>query len=231
MIKRAVIFAGGKGKRLRPYTYVVPKPLMPIGKKPILELIIRQLAKIGINHITISIFNNSELFQSIFSKKSFPNVKIDFLDEKKPMGTIGGLKLIKKLPKEFLAMNGDLITDLNFKDFYKFHKKNKSDLTICTKTLQTNIEYGVIKNNKTKNLTKFEEKPIYKYQINLGIYIIKKELVKRISTKKDFGFDKFIEKTKDKKVFIYNSNCKWFDIGREKDLFDAQNFLLKSKKD
>ena len=128
-------------------------------------------------------------------------------------------------------MNGDLITDLNFKDFYKFHKKNKSDLTICTKTLQTNIEYGVIKNNKTKNLTKFEEKPIYKYQINLGIYIIKKELVKRISTKKDFGFDKFIEKTKDKKVFIYNSNCKWFDIGREKDLFDAQNFLLKSKKD
>ena len=70
MIKRAVIFAGGKGKRLRPYTYVVPKPLMPIGKKPILELIIRQLAKIGINHITISIFNNSELFQSIFSKKS-----------------------------------------------------------------------------------------------------------------------------------------------------------------
>ena len=231
MIKRAVIFAGGKGKRLRPYTYVVPKPLMPIGKKPILELIIRQLAKIGINHITISIFNNSELFQSIFSKKSFPNVKIDFLVEKKPMGTIGGLKLIKKLPKEFLAMNGDLITDLNFKDFYKFHKKNKSDLTICTKKLQTNIEYGVVKNNKTKNLTKFEEKPIYKYQINLGIYIIKKELVKRISTKKDFGFDKFIEKTKDKKVFIYNSNCKWFDIGREKDLFDAQNFLLKSKKD
>ena len=231
MIKRAVIFAGGKGKRLRPYTYVVPKPLMPIGQKPILELIIRQLGKIGINHITISIFNNSELFQSIFSKKSFSNIKIDFLVEKKPMGTIGGLRLIKNLPKEFLAMNGDLITNLNFKDFYKFHKKNKSDLTICTKTLKENIEYGVIKNNKKKILTKFEEKPSYKYQINLGIYIIKKDLVKRISTKKDFGFDKLIEKTKDKKVFIYNSNCKWFDIGREKDLFDAQNFLLKSKKD
>ena len=152
MIKRAVIFAGGKGKRLRPYTYVVPKPLIPIGKKPILELIIRQLAKYGINHITISILNNSELFQSIFSKKSFPNVKIDFLVEKKPMGTIGGLKLIKDLPKEFLAMNGDLITDLNFKNFYKFHKSNKSDLTICTKTLKTNIEYGVIKNNKKKIL-------------------------------------------------------------------------------
>tara|TARA_B100001059_G_C17589034_1_gene453677 strand:- start:44 stop:739 length:696 start_codon:yes stop_codon:yes gene_type:complete len=230
MIKRAVIFAGGKGKRLRPYTYVVPKPLMPIGQKPILELIIRQLGKIGINHITISIFNNSELFQSIFSKKSFSNIKIDFLVEKKPMGTIGGLRLIKNLPKEFLAMNGDLITNLNFKDFYKFHKKNKSDLTICTKTLKENIEYGVIKNNKKKILTKFEEKPSYKYQINLGIYIIKKDLVKRISTKKDFGFDKLIKKINDKKVFIYNSNCKWFDIGRKKDLFDAQNFLLKSKK-
>ena len=229
MIKRAVIFAGGKGKRLRPYTYVVPKPLIPIGKKPILELIIRQLAKYGINHITISILNNSELFQSIFSKKSFPNVKIDFLVEKKPMGTIGGLKLIKDLPKEFLAMNGDLITDLNFKNFYKFHKSNKSDLTICTKTLKTNIEYGEIKNNKKKNLTKFEEKPRYKYQINLGIYIIKKELVKRISIKKNFGFDVFVEKTKDKKVFVYNSNCKWFDIGREKDLFEAKNFILKKK--
>lgn len=230
MIKRAIIFAGGKGRRLRPYTYVVPKPLMPIGQKSILELIIRQLAKNGINHITISIFYNSELFQSIFLKKNFPNIKIDFLIEKKPMGTIGSLRLIKNLPKEFLALNGDSITDLNFKDIYRFHKKNKSDLTICTKTLQTNIEYGVIENNKKKNLTKFEEKPSYKYQINLGVYIIKKDLVKKISIKKDFGFDQLIEKIKDKKVFVYNSNCKWFDIGREKDLLEVQNFVLKGKK-
>tara|TARA_B100000575_G_C23107988_1_gene639690 strand:- start:384 stop:1079 length:696 start_codon:yes stop_codon:yes gene_type:complete len=230
MIKRAIIFAGGKGKRLRPYTYVVPKPLIPIGDKPIIELLIRQLSKIGIKHVTISIYNNSELFQSILSNKNFPNLKIDFLVEKKPMGTIGALRLIKNLPNEFLAMNGDLITNLNFKDFYKFHIKNKSDLTLCTKTLKTNIEYGVIRNNKKKSLTKFDEKPNFKYQINLGIYIIKKNLVKRISTKPNFGFDKFIKKVRDKKVFVYNSNCKWFDIGREKDLFEAKNFLFKSKK-
>ena len=122
MLKRAIIFAGGVGKRLRPYTYVVPKPLMPIGEKPILEMIISQLVRNGIKHITISVFKNISLFKSIFSKNNFPNVKIDFLIEKKPMGTIGGLRLIKNLPNEFLAMNGDLLTNLNFRKIYLFHQ-------------------------------------------------------------------------------------------------------------
>ena len=125
MIKRAVLFAGGKGKRLRPYTYIIPKPLMPIGEKPILELIINQLIKYGIKHITITVMNNYDIFKSLLPKNKFKNTKIDFVIEKKPMGTSGALKIIKNLPEEFLAMNGDIITDINFRKLYNFHKKKK----------------------------------------------------------------------------------------------------------
>ncbi len=230
MIKRAVIFAGGKGKRLRPYTHVVPKPLMPIGKKPILELIIEQLVKAGIKHITISVFENINLFKSILRNKKFPKIKIDFLIEKKSLSTAGGLKIIKNLPKEFFAMNGDLITNLNFKNFYNFHKKYNSDLTLCSKTLYSKIEYGVVENDKHLKLLKFTEKPKIKYKVNLGIYIIKRDVIKLIPRNKSFGFDKLIKKIPRKKISVYNSNCKWFDIGREKDLFNAHNFILKNKK-
>lgn len=229
MLKRAIIFAGGKGKRLRPYTYVVPKPLLPIGEKPILEMIINQLQKNGIKHITISIFHNISLFKSIFSKKNFPKIKIDFLVEKKPLGTIGGLKLIKNLPNEFLALNGDLLTNLNFKEMYKFHKKQKSTLTLCSKKIQTNIEYGVLTDNKDGFLIDFIEKPKPEFKINLGIYIINKELIKKIAQNSNFGFDKLIKKINNKKIAVYNTKCKWFDIGREKDLYEAQDYFQKNK--
>ena len=229
MIKRAVIFAGGKGKRLRPYTYIIPKPLMPIGEKPILELIINQLIKCGIKHITITVMNNYNIFKSLLPKNKFKNVKIDFLIENKPMGTSGALKIIKNLPEEFLAMNGDIITDINFRKLYNFHKKKKSDLTMCVKTISSKIEYGAVEIDKKNLLKSFKEKPIIKTNINLGIYIMKKKIIKNIRSSKLFGFDKLIKEISNKKVSVFKSDCRWFDIGREKDLFEAKNFLLKKK--
>lgn len=229
MLKRAVIFAGGKGKRLRPYTYIIPKPLMPIGEKPILELIINKLIKNGINHITISVLKNYDIFKSIFPEKKFSKIKIDFVVEKKPLGTMGALKLIKDLPEEFLAMNGDIITNINYRNLFKFHKKKKSDLTICTKTMSSRVEYGIVKNDKNKYLSDFNEKPKFTYNINLGIYIINKKLIKKIEKSKNFGFDKLVKKIPNNKVAVFNSKCKWFDIGREKDLFEAKNYILKKK--
>ncbi len=229
MIKRAVIFAGGKGKRLRPYTYIIPKPLMPIGEKPILELIINQLIKCGIKHITITVMNNYDIFKSLIPKNKFKNTKIDFVIEKKPMGTSGALKIIKNLPEEFLAMNGDIITDINFRKLYNFHKKKKSDLTMCVKTISSKIEYGAVEIDKKNLLKSFKEKPIIKTNINLGIYIMKKKLIKNIRSSKIFGFDKLIKEISNKKVSVFKSDCRWFDIGREKDLFEAKNFLLKKK--
>ncbi len=229
MIKRAIIFAGGKGKRLRPYTYIIPKPLMPIGEKPILELIINQLIKCGIKHITITVMNNYNIFKSLLPKNKFKNVKIDFLIENKPMGTSGALKIIKNLPEEFLAMNGDIITNINFKKLYNFHKKKKSDLTMCVKTIFSKIEYGAVEIDKKNFLKSFKEKPKIKTNINLGIYIMKKKLIKNIPSSKIFGFDKLIKQISNKKISVFKSDCKWFDIGREKDLFEAKNFLLKKR--
>ncbi len=229
MIKRAIIFAGGKGKRLRPYTYIIPKPLMPIGEKPILELIINQLIKCGIKHITITVMNNYNIFKSLLPKNKFKNVKIDFLIENKPMGTSGALKIIKNLPEEFLAMNGDIITNINFKKLYNFHKKKKSDLTMCVKTISSKIEYGAVEIDKKNFLKSFKEKPKIKTNINLGIYIMKKKLIKNIPSSKIFGFDKLIKQISNKKISVFKSDCKWFDIGREKDLFEAKNFLLKKR--
>lgn len=229
MIKRAIIFAGGKGKRLRPYTYIIPKPLMPIGEKPILELIINQLIKYGIKHITITVMYNYNIFKSLFPKNKFNNVKIDFLIENKPMGTSGALKIIKNLPEEFLAMNGDIITNINFRKLYNFHKKTKSDLTMCVKTISSKIEYGAVEMDKKNFLKSFKEKPIIKTNINLGIYVMKKKLIKNIPSSKIFGFDKLIKQISNKKVSVFKSDCKWFDIGREKDLFEAKNFLLKKR--
>jgi len=229
MIQRAIIFAGGKGKRLRPYTYIIPKPLMPIGEKPIIELIINQLIKCGIKHITITVMDNYDIFKSLLPKKKFKNAKIDFIIEKKPMGTSGALKIIKNLPKEFLAMNGDIITNINFRKLYNFHKKTNSDLTMCVKNISSKIEYGTVEIDNKNYLKKFTEKPTIKTNINLGIYIMKKKLIENINTDKIFGFDKLIKKLSNEKVSVFKSDCKWFDIGREKDLFEAKNFLLRKK--
>ena len=119
MSKRAVILAGGKGARLRPYTVVLPKPLMPIGEFPILEVIIRQLARHGFSHITMAVNHQAEIIKAFFMNGEKWGVKIDYSLEDKPLGTMGPLKLIKDLPDNFLVMNGDILTDLDYADFHE----------------------------------------------------------------------------------------------------------------
>ena len=119
MSKRAIILAGGKGTRLKPYTISLPKPLVPIKDKPILEIIISQLASYGFNHITITINHMADIIKAFFNDGSKWGVKIDYSLEKKPLSTMGPLKLINDLPENFLIMNGDILTDLDFKIFYQ----------------------------------------------------------------------------------------------------------------
>ena len=118
MSKRAIILAGGKGTRLRPYTVVLPKPLMPIGEHPILEVVIRQLISYGFDHITLAVNHQAELIKAFFGDGSKWNIKIDYSLEDQPLGTMGPLKLIKDLPENFLVMNGDILTELKFSEFY-----------------------------------------------------------------------------------------------------------------
>ena len=145
MSKRAIILAGGKGTRLRPYTIALPKPLMPVGDYPILEVVIRQLSDSGFDHITITVNHQAELIKNLFGDGSKWNVKIDYSIEDIPLGTMGPLKLIKNLPKNFLVMNGDILTDLDYSSLYEKHQLENSLFTISSYLRSHKVDYGVLK--------------------------------------------------------------------------------------
>lgn len=223
MIKRAVILAGGKGTRLRPYTVVLPKPLMPIGEYPILEVVIRQLVSHGFNHITLAVNHQAELIKAFFGDGNKWNVKIDYSLEDLPLGTMGPLKLINDLPDNFLVMNGDILTDLNFSKFYEDHVTAKELFTISSFKRDQRIDYGVLDIDNNHQLQGFIEKPINKFEVSMGIYMISNEILNYIPYKSAYGFDNLmLAMLKDKKVINVNMfDGYWLDIGRPDDYMRA----------
>ena len=190
---RAVILAGGKGTRLRPYTYSLPKPLMPVGEEmPILEIILRQLKKNGFEHITIAVNYMAKIFQAFFKDGSDWGLKIDYSVEKKELHTIGPLTLINDLPDDFLVMNGDILTDLNYRNFFEWHRKNKNDISVATFKRITKIDFGVFKFNDNDELIEFLEKPEYKFDVSMGVYIINKEVINSLPKNEPYGFDQLM---------------------------------------
>lgn len=223
MCKRAVILAGGKGTRLRPYTIVMPKPLVPVGEYPVLEIIIRQLAYYGFNHITLSVNHQAELIRAFCGDGKKWGIKIDYSLEDKPMSTMGPLKLIKDLPDDFLVMNGDVLTDLNFSDFFEFHKQNKKIFTISSYKRHEVSEYGVIEQNEVNIMTRFIEKPARNYNVSMGIYMLNKDVLEFIPNETFFGFDHLMYALLENKreVLISNYQGYWLDIGRPDDYQQA----------
>ena len=179
MIKQAIILAGGKGTRLKPFTKNIPKPLMPIGKFTILEIVIRQLKRYGFKHITITVNHQAKLIKAFFGNGKKFNVAIDYVSEKKPLGTMGPLQGVKNLPENFLVMNGDILTDLNFHKLFVNHKKNKNLFSISSYKRNELIDYGLLEINKNNNLKKFIEKPRKIYLVSMGIYILRKNVLMR----------------------------------------------------
>lgn len=223
---RAIILAGGKGTRLRPYTTLIPKPLVPIGEEAIIEIVIRKLKKYGFNHVTLAISNHTKLIKSYLGNGLKYKIKIDYSEEKKELGTFGPLTLINDLPKDFLVMNGDILTDLNLKNFYNFHKKKKNMITISSFKRTQFIDFGIM-NLKDEVLKKFEEKPKINLDVSMGIYCINKSLVSRFKKNRVLGFDQVVFKIlKEKKhnINVFKHNGYWLDIGRAEDYDQANNF-------
>ena len=218
-IKRAIILAGGKGTRLRPYTVVLPKPLMPIGEFPILEVIIRQLVFHGFTHITLSVNHQYEIIKAFFGDGSKWNVNIDYSLENEPLGTMGPLKLINELPDNFLVMNGDILTDLSFTDFYNRHVNDASLFTISSFKREQQVDYGVLNIDNDRYLCGFTEKPSLTYDVSMGIYMVNKDVLKYIPSNINYGFDKLmLELLKNnKKVKVSQFEGYWLDIGRPDD--------------
>jgi NDP-sugar pyrophosphorylase family protein len=219
MQKRAVILAGGKGTRLRPYTVALPKPLVPVGEKPILEIIIRQLINYGFNHITITVNHLAEIIKAFFGDGSKWGVKIDYTYEDKPLSTMGPLTLIRDLPDDFLVMNGDILTDLNFTDFYNFHVSNGNSFSISSFLREEMIDYGVLVVDEHFKLKNFDEKPKYSFLVSMGVYMVNRSVLNSIPPNEYFGFDHLMTDLIKKNQFpvVFPFEGKWLDIGRPDD--------------
>ena len=216
---QAIILAGGKGTRLKPYTTVFPKPLMPIGENPILEIIIKRLKNHNFNNIVIAVGHLSELIQTFFTDGEKWGLNISYSFEDKPLGTAGPLKLIKSLNNDFLVMNGDGLTDINYSDLMDYHKKNGALCTIAMFNNATKIESGVLKFNKNNEITSYIEKPTIYHYFSMGIYAFKKEILDYIPETGYYDFPDLIKKliAHKQKVMGYKFNGYWLDIGITKD--------------
>jgi len=157
MSRRAVILAGGMGTRLRPYTLVLPKPLMPIGEYPILEVIVRQLVRAGFDHITLAVNHQAEIIKAFFQNGERWGIRIDYSLEDQPLGTMGPLRLIQDLPQHFLVMNGDILTDLDYTEFHDDHVREDRIFTISSMRREQKIDYGVLDTDADGLLSGFRE--------------------------------------------------------------------------
>ena len=225
MYKRAVILAGGKGTRLKPYTISLPKPLVPVGEMPIIEIIIRQLAKNGFDHVTITVNHMAEIIRAYCGDGSKWGIKIDYSLEDKPLSTMGPLKLIKDLPENFLVMNGDVLTDLNFEEFYHEHVNKNSIFTVSAYSRDQKVDYGVLEVGNDSKLVNFVEKPTNRYNVSMGVYMANKMILDYIPENQLYGFDHLML---DLIKFQHPATVKvhggyWLDIGRPDDYEKACN--------
>jgi len=216
-----VIMAGGKGTRLKPFTNILPKPLLPVNGKTAIETIIDNLKIYGLNKFLISINEKSEIIKGFFHgiKKDY---EVKFIEEKKPLGTIGSLNLIKSkdLKDNLLVINCDVIFQLDIRDLYDFHKKNNFDITIVVSDKRFQIPYGVCEISKKGNLKKINEKPSYDYLVNIGLYLLKKKVIKLIPKNKLLDFNQIVEFSQKKKFKIGVfpiSESGWQDTGHWSD--------------
>jgi NDP-mannose synthase len=220
---KTIILAGGKGTRLKPYTYVLPKPLVPVGEKPILAILVKQLQQHGITDITLCVNHMAELIMAYFGDGEKLEVNIEYSMEETPMGTIGPLKLIKNLPEHFILMNGDLLTDLDFVDFYNAHLKSGAAVTVGAYKREVNIDFGVLEIQEDL-ITGFTEKPRYEHSVSMGIYAFNRNVLDYVPDNRPFGFDQLMLKLLEEKQTInaYHFDGYWLDIGRPED-FERAN--------
>lgn len=215
---KAVLIAGGKGTRLYPYTATFPKPLVPVGNMPIIEILIKQLKAHGFKDITLCVGHLSYLIKSYFGNGKNFGVRINYSEEKKVLGTVAPLSLLKELPKTFLVANGDLLTDVNFKKMYQYHKKKKATLTVGVYKRHEKIELGVL-DIMNGLITAYREKPIFDFNVSTGVYIFDKSILKYIPKNKYFDFPSLVNKllTHGKKVIPFEITGYWLDIGMPAD--------------
>lgn len=226
---KAVILAGGEGARLRPLTYSIPKPLLPIGRKPILEIIIERLQNHGFTDIILNVGYKAELIEAYFRDGSSLDVKITYFQEDKPFGTVGPVKLIEHLldNQPFITMNGDLLTDLDFGEMYNAHVDELAELTMATKIYNVRLPYGIVSKQDSK-IVSITEKPELEFLINAGIYVVSPSALDIIPKDESFDMTDLIQMliNQGRRVKTYYIDGEWQDLGTMESYEEANALYL-----
>lgn len=216
---KAVILAGGKGTRLKPYTMLFPKPLVPIDDMPILEVVIRQLKFYGFSEVTMAVGHLAELLIAYFGDGSKYGLKIDYSKEDSPLGTVGPLALIPNLMDTFLVMNGDVLTTLDYRDLLAYHRQKGAIATIAVHERCVKIDLGVIEANEENEVVGYIEKPLHNYRVSMGIYVFDPAILRYIQPGERLDFPDLVQLLlqNGEKVIGYPYDGYWLDIGRPDD--------------
>lgn len=228
---KAVIQAGGKGTRLMPYTSVLPKPLMPIGARPVLELLLRWLRRNNIEDVYITTGYLGHLIRSFCGDGHQWGLNITYSQEAEPMGTVGSLTLLREhLDGTFLMLNGDVLTDLNLPAFGLAHRKHGGPLTIATTVRSTRMDFGIIE-DQANRVTSFTEKPTLSNNVSMGVYCMEPEVIRYIPAGIPFGLDDLAlcMLAKDVPIHVFKHQGLWLDIGRVEDFHSAQEITWEER--
>jgi NDP-mannose synthase len=223
---RAVVLAGGKGTRLAPYTSVLPKPLMPIGDRSILEIVLRQLHEHDITDVTLSVGYLSHLIEAVLGDGSAQGISLQYVREEQALGTAAPLRLIDGLDSTFIVMNGDVLTKLDYRALVRHHQTHENVVTIAAKTRTIKIDYGVLhvgSNGNAGRLRRFVEKPEINSRVSMGIYVLEPAALEHIPSNGHFDFPDLVRALlrKGAPVGVYDYDGLWFDIGRADDYQQA----------
>lgn len=231
---QAVILAGGKGRRLEPYTTVLPKPLMPVGDKPILERLIRRLVASGVTEAVIAAGYLSHLIEAYFGDGTGFGLKISYVREERPLGTAGPLgSMFEFLQKDFLVTNGDLLTDLNFTKLFAFHRQVDAAATIAVYPAEQKIDFGVVEFEEDGRLVGYQEKPIYKFPVSMGINVLSRDRIRDLIHPDEYLDIPDLMRSLlsiNEDVCCYQEDCQWLDIGRIDDYKLAQDLFADSER-
>ncbi|MBK7981497.1 MAG: NTP transferase domain-containing protein [Ignavibacteriae bacterium] len=219
-----VIMAGGLGKRLKPFTNIIPKPLIPMGEKPIIEIIMDKFNSIGSNEFYITVNYKREMLEYYLDRNMSQNYKINYVREDEPLGTAGSLYLLKdKIKSTFFVSNCDILINQDLRDVYQYHKSNNNELTAVGAILNKSIPYGIFETGNNGQLLNLTEKPEFSYLANTGVYILEHKLLDEIPIGKSFNITDLILNllNQNRKVGIFPiSEKSWSDIGEWKSFWD-----------
>ncbi|MBN1249223.1 MAG: NTP transferase domain-containing protein, partial [Anaerolineae bacterium] len=220
---KAVIMAGGRGTRLAPFTKVLPKPLIPLGDYPIVEIIMCQLREAGFTEVTLAVNYLAHLFQAYFNNGERLGIHIDYSIESEPLGTAGPLTLVEGLDEPFLLMNADLVTDMDFADLYDYHLRNNSAITMALYPREVRIDFGVIELDAESRIQQCREKPTYEYLVNMGIYVVSPEVLQYLPYGQHYDFTDLVDlvRSRGHNVYGYVFQGEWMDLGRVDDFTKA----------